>query len=397
MNKKLLGFVFGALLATAIYWFFVGSSGQSTPQAAAQQQAMELGAVRLRAQTITTYEELPGRTNASKIAEIRPQVSGIVTERSFQEGGEVTEGQQLYQIDPAPFKAAYDSARADVQKAEATVKSIKARNGRYEELVKIDAVSRQEYEDVKAEFAQAEADVAIAKAAMAQAKINLDYTKVYAPIDGRIGKSRVTKGALVTASQPEPLATVTALDPIYVDVTQSSADLMRLRSQVDNYENIPIRLFVGEDETPYAHEGSLQFHEVTVDETTGSVLLRALFPNPENQLLPGLFVRTKLTLSQPDALVVPQRAATRQPNGSLAAWRLDKEGKAEQVTFTVSGASEGNWIIASGLNEGDVVITEGTIKVSAGAPIKPVFAEPEETAKTTPPSVPMPETAEELE
>lgn len=384
--KKITIILIGVVaLAAAAYWLIGGSgddmAGGQNPAA----QARPLQAIRLAAQDVTAYEELPGRTTAYKVAEIRPQVSGIITERLFKEGSAVEEGQQLYLIDPAPYKAAYDSARADVQKAEANVKSIKARNRRYEELVKIDAVSKQEYEDIQASLAQANADIAIAKAAVAQAKINLDYTKVYAPIAGTIGKSTVTKGALVTAGQTAALATITSLDPIYVDMTQSSDDLMRLRASVKDYENIPVTLFLGESGQTYPHTGKLQFHEVTVEQTTGSVQLRALFPNPDNLLLPGMFVRAKLALEQPDALLVPQHAAARQPDGNLSVWKLDETSAVQRTTIATSGALDGNWIVSGGVKEGDVIVTEGLIGLQPGAKVTPVFEQTNAPAVTSEP------------
>lgn len=387
--KKTLLILLGVILLAAVgYWLFGGGEHQQAAQGGAQ-QARPLHAIRLSEQSITTYEELPGRTTAYKVAEIRPQVSGIIIERLFKEGSAVEEGQQLYQIDPAPYQAAYDSAKADVQKAEANVKSIKARNRRYEELVKIDAVSKQEYEDIQASLAQANADIAIAKAAMAQTKINLNYTKVYAPISGIIGKSTVTKGALVTAGQSGALATITSLDPIYVDMTQSSTELMRLRSSAKDYENIPVTLFIGERKTPYPHEGALQFHEVTVEQTTGSVQLRALFPNPDKVLLPGLFVRARLSFERPQALLVPQHAATRQPDGSLTVWKLDDGGAVQPAPITTSSAVDGNWVVSDGLKAGDVVITEGLIGLKPGAKVTPVFEE-----SKTPAVAPEPDTGE---
>lgn len=376
MTKK-SWFILAAAVAglAAAYWFFGGKGDPSAGKDKAMGQAMPLQAHRLAPEEVVTYEELPGRTNAYKIAEIRPQVSGIVTERLFEEGSHVKEGRQLYLIDPAPYKAAYDSARADLQKAEANVKSIRARNRRYEELVKIDAVSKQEYEDIQASLSQAEADIAIAKAAVARAKINLDYTKVYAPISGRIGKSSVTEGALVTAQQPEALAIITQLDPMYVDMTQSSAGLMRLRQQEENYQTIPVTLFLGEDKTAYPHEGKLLFHEVTVEKTTGSVQLRALFPNPDNTLLPGLFVRAKLAIRQPDALLVPQAAATRQSDGGLSVWRLDEAGSAQPAVINAAGAKDDKWIVSGGLKAGDVIITEGLMRLKPGVKVTPVFTE----------------------
>lgn len=373
MKKNIMILAGVAALAAAAYWLIGGSSDEMAGSQDQAAQARPLQAMRLTTQDVTIYEELPGRTTAAQVAEIRPQVTGIITERLFKEGSVVEEGQQLYLIDPAPYKAAYDSARADVQKAEANVKSIKARNRRYEELVKIDAVSKQEYEDIQASLSQANADIAIAKAAVAQAKINLDYTKVYAPIAGTIGKSTVTKGALVTAGQQAALATITALDPIYVDMTQSSDDLLRLRASATDYENIPVSLSLGGGGKTYAHTGKLQFHEVTVEQTTGSVQLRALFPNPDRVLLPGMFVRAKLALAQPSAVLVPQHTAARQPDGNLSVWKLDNTGAVQPTPITSSGALDGNWIVSGGVSEGDVIITEGLITLRPGAMVKPVF------------------------
>lgn len=386
MKKNIMILAGVAALAAAAYWLIGGSSDEMAGGQDQAAQARPLQAMRLTTQDVTLYEELPGRTTAAQVAEIRPQVTGIITERLFKEGSVVEEGQQLYLIDPAPYKAAYDSARADVQKAEANVKSIKARNRRYEELVKIDAVSKQEYEDIQASLSQANADIAIAKAAVAQAKINLDYTKVYAPIAGTIGKSTVTKGALVTAGQQAALATITALDPIYVDMTQSSDDLLRLRASATDYENIPVSLSLGEGGKTYAHTGKLQFHEVTVEQTTGSVQLRALFPNPDRVLLPGMFVRAKLALAQPSAVLVPQHAAARQPDGNLSVWKLDNTGAVQPTPITSSGALDGNWIVSGGVSEGDVIITEGLITLRPGAMVKPVFEGAEAPAEAAKPA-----------
>lgn len=376
MKKTILGVLAAIVIVIALALAFAGGrDDQRAGPGGPPQQARELKAVRLAPSDFTTYQELPGRTTAYKVAEIRPQVTGIITKRLFTEGSTVEEGQQLYQIDPARYKATYDSALADVKKAEANVKSISARNRRYEELVKIDAVSQQEYEDIQASLAQAKADIAIAEAAVAQAKIDLDYTKVYAPIAGRIGKSSVTEGALVTASQSDPLATITLLDPIYVDMTQASTELMRMRQSTEDYENMPVTLYLDEEDHAYPHKGKLQFHEVTVERTTGSVQLRALFPNPDNVLLPGLFVRAKITVNWSGALLVPIAAATRQPDGSLSVWKLGEDGTIQPAPITVNGTFDGNWIVATGVAEGDVVIVEGLIGLAPGVPVKPVFGD----------------------
>lgn len=379
MKKKIIGLI-GLLFGLAIYWWVSGGQEKSSGEFD-DRLGQPLQAIRLSPQEVTTYEELPGRITAQQVAEIRPQVTGIITKRLFKEGSAVKEGQQLYQIDPLPYQAAYDRAMANLQKAQANAQSIKARSLRYKELVKIDAVSKQEHEDIQAQLLQANADIAIAKAALVQAKVNLNYTKVYAPISGRIGKSKVTKGALVTAGQASTLATIVSLSPIYVDMSQSSNRLMKLREVIKDYKNVPVTLFIGEGQIPYAQAGKVKFHEVTVEPTTDSVQLRALFPNPDRVLLPGLFVRARLALRQPNALLVPQHAATRQPDGQLSVWKLDEKSAAQPASIVASGAIEGNWIVSEGLRPGDVIITEGLMQLRPGAKIAPVFTA-EEGAST---------------
>ncbi|MGB1539859.1 MAG: efflux RND transporter periplasmic adaptor subunit [Rickettsiales bacterium] len=380
--KKPLLLLFAVAIAGVAGWFWFAGSGPAEQANPAAQQGLSLAAIKVTPRPVTYHKELPGRVVAYQISEIRPQVSGIITERMFEEGSSVEEGQQLYQIDPAPYQAAYNSALADLKKAQANVKSVKAKTNRYAELVKIEAVSKQEYDDLKASLAQAEADIAIAKAAMERAKINLDYTKVYAPISGRIGKSTVTKGALVTADQTQPLATITQLDPVYVDMTQSSADLMRLRSHAEKFESIPVTLQMDGMNNTYQETGTLQFHEVTVDRTTDSVQLRALFPNPDHVLLPGLFVRTRLKLAYDNALLVPQASAQRRPDGSLFVWVLDAEGKTAQATLTSDQTVDGYWVVSGGLQPGDIVLTEGLMTLQPGMPVTPHFATKADTEAT---------------
>jgi membrane fusion protein (multidrug efflux system) len=307
----------------------------------------------------------------------------LITDRLFEEGSLVDEGQQLYQIDPAPYQATYESAVADLKKAQANVESIRTRLKRYKELVKIKAVSVQDYDDIQTSLAPAEADIAIAQAATSKARIDLDYTRVYAPISGRIGKSSVTKGALVTAGQEQSLATITLLDPIYVDMTQSSEDLMTMQAKFPDYREIPISLYVNGMKAPYPDPGKIQFHEVTVDKTTDSVPLRALFPNPDETLLPGLFVRARLSLEYPDVLLVPQYAATRQADGSLKVWRLDENNQAQSISVEANIAIDGQWIVEKGLQAGDVIVTEGLLKLKPGAAVKPVFGSDDEPASST--------------
>ncbi|MBF0422421.1 MAG: efflux RND transporter periplasmic adaptor subunit [Magnetococcales bacterium] len=335
---------------------------------------MSLAVLPLVAQDITIQEEAPGRTVAYQIAEIRPQVSGIVTERLFTEGGTVKEGQQLYQIDPAVFHAAYSSRQADLKKAQANITAIQAKSRRYAELVKIDAVSQQQYDDTQANLAQAQAEIAIAEAAMTQARINLDYTKVLAPIAGRIGRSQVTKGALVIANQPQALATVTQLDPIYVDMTLPSATLTRLRRRTKALDQVPVRLDLEGEGEVYPHTGQLQFHEMAMDETTGSVTLRARFPNPDTLLLPGQFVRAHLEFVHDHALLVPQKTTERQADGTLKVWLLDADNKAQSTTITATRAVGDSWLISTGLQVGDRVILEGMQNLKSGASVQPAPA-----------------------
>lgn len=373
IDKKylIIGIASVVLLGTAVVLRNGGNGGE--PGGMHGQQAANVTVIPVIEQKITLTENLPGRTAAYKIAEIRPQVSGIIIERSFTEGESVKQGQQLYQIDAAPFKAAYESARAQLQRAQANAKSVQSRSKRYAELVAIDAVSKQEYDDITATLAQAEADIAVAQANVTQAKINLDYTKVYSPISGRIGKSSVTEGALVTANQAEVLTKVTQLDPIYIDLSQSSTELMQLRGQLDEAKEVPVTLAL-ENGGDYPHAGTLQFSDVTVDETTGSVQLRALFPNPEHILLPGLFVRAQLHLPEQSALLIPQQAAVRDGKGKLNVWVVGEDNTVNPRPITTLRAYKNQWIVAEGLQAGEKVVLEGFQKIGPGATVNPVLA-----------------------
>lgn len=352
----------------------------SWAQQAPAQGPMSLKALKIESQDVVRELDLPGRASAYQSAEIRPQVTGIITERLYVEGGYVEEGQQLYQIDPTPYVAAYESAVADLRKAQSNVKSLQAKIRRYDELLKINAVSRQDYDDLNTELVQAKADIGIAEATIARAKVNVDYTKVYAPISGIIGKSNVTKGALVTSGQAEVLTKITQLDPIYVDLTQSSAELMRFRRQLPDYENSKVAILMDGESDPYEHLGDIQFFDVNVDQTTGAVQLRALFKNPDGLLLPGMFVRGRLLAEQPEAILVPQFASARQPDSSLSVWVVNEQGQAEIRKILTSGSVGNQWIVTEGLQEGDVVITEGLMKIGPGVPVEPVFESSEQPA-----------------
>jgi membrane fusion protein (multidrug efflux system) len=365
-----------AAVAGGIYWFI--PAGEEAPQ---QPPAQEVTALTLVRKTADISEEFPGRTSAYAVSEVRPQVSGIIQKRLFTEGRRVSKGQQLYQIDPAPFQAAYNSAKATLAKAQASVKATQAKATRYKQLVKIEAISKQEFDDITASQAQAVADVGVAKAALDQAKINLDYTKVYAPIDGRISKSAVTQGALVDAQQTTPLATITQLHPIYVDITQPSEDMQRLRAELKNKTEQKVALLY-QNGQPYAEKGDLQFTDITVDPTTSAVQMRALFDNPDADLLPGMFVRAKLELRRDNALLVPQKAATRNADGSLSVWVIAEDGTVNPATITTERSIKDQWLVISGVNAGDKIVLEGVQKVQPGA--KVTIAKPPEEKTEAP-------------
>jgi membrane fusion protein, multidrug efflux system len=368
--------------------------GQQSPAVA----VAEVAAVTVQPQRLVLTTELPGRTSAYLIAEIRPQVNGIIQKRQFTEGSDVKAGQVLYQIDPAPFQASLDSARAALAKAEANMLVTRLRFERYKGLLAEQAVSRQDYDDREAALRQTEADIESCKAAVETARINLDYTRVTAPISGRIGKSNVTDGALVTAYQSLALATIQQLDPIYVDVPQSTSELLRLRRRLeDNHlhqkgSNQNIIKAILEDGTEYPLHGSLQFRDVTVDPTTGSVVLRAVFPNPEGLLLPGMFVRAVVKEgTNEQAILIPQQAVSRDPKGNPITLIVDAEGKIQQRRPTLDRAIGDKWLVSSGLAPGDRVVVEGMQKVRPGASVNVIpfdaarkaDAEPGNTARPT--------------
>jgi membrane fusion protein (multidrug efflux system) len=335
--------------------------------------------VTLAPQTLALTTELAGRTQPHQISEVRPQVSGILLKRLFTEGAQVKAGEPLYQIDPATYHAAADQARAALAKAEANVATNRLKAQRYEELAALDAVSKQARDDAVVALKQSEADVAAAHAAVQTAQINVDYTTLTAPISGQIGRSSVTPGALVTANQAAALATIQQLDPIYVDVTQSSADLLRLRRALASgtlktagADQARVKLVL-EDGTPYPATGTLQFAEVTVDPTSGAVTLRAVFPNPKQTLLAGMYVRAILEEGvRSGALLVPQQAVTRDPRGNGVALVVGADGKVAPRILTIDRAVGDQWLVTAGLAAGDRVIVEGLQKARPGAPVTPV-------------------------
>lgn len=387
-RKTVIVVLLVAALGAGIYWFFSGSE-QGAQQAA---PPTAVSAIRLERQTVDVSEEFPARTAPFAVSQVRPQVSGIVQKRMFTEGSRVSKGQQLYQIDPATYQATYNSAKATLVKAQAMVRSTQAKLNRYRGLVKIEAVSKQEFDDTQAGFTQAQADVGVAQAQLAQAKINLDYTKVYAPIDGRISKSSVTPGALVDAQQADPLAIITQLHPMYVDITQPSEDMQRLRAALKGKSEQKVTLIYKNGES-YARKGALQFTDITVDPTTSSVQMRALFDNPDADLLPGLFVRAKLDMTEENALLVPQKATTRNADGSLSVWRIGEDDTVQPATITTRRALGDQWIVATGLEAGDRIVLEGTQKVQPGGKVS--IADPAADKKAPEQPAPAAEPSEE--
>lgn len=346
---------------------------------------VEVGVVTIAPGAVTLTRELPGRTSAFRVAEVRARVNGIVLKRLFTEGADVREGQRLFLIDPAPYQAALAGAQAALARAEAGLANAKVLAARYADLIQASAVSQQELDNANATFKTAEADVAAARANEQVARLNLSYTAVTAPVSGRIGRSAVTEGAYVQASQATLLATVQQLDPIYVDVTQSAAEVLALRRDLESGRlqaagqgtgkpQARVKL-VTEDGREYAEPGTLQFADVTVDPGTGSIGLRVLFPNPKGELLPGMFVRARLEQAvDPQALLVPQIGVTRDQKGLPVALVVNAEQKVERRQLVADRAIGDAWLVRSGVEAGEQVIVEGVQKVRPGATVKAVPA-----------------------
>lgn len=338
----------------------------------------EVSVITIQSRKVELTTELSGRVAASLTAEVRPQVSGIVQKRLFTEGSDVKEGDMLYQIDPAIYQAELDGAQAALARAEANLAPVKLKAERYEELKKSDAVSVQDYDEAIANLKLTEAEILSAKAAVESARINLAYTKVTAPISGRIGRSAVTNGALVTANQATPLATIVTLDPVYVDVTQSSTDMLRLRKALESgllssgAKQAEVTLTL-DDQSSYPQPGVLKFSEAFVDEATGTVTLRTQFPNPKLTLLPGMFVRAKLTDGVRDnAILVPQRGVSRNPAGDATVMTVNEQNIAEMKVIKADRTVGNEWLVNEGLKPGDKVILEGLQKARPGTPVKAV-------------------------
>lgn len=337
--------------------------------------------VTLKAAPLTVSTELPGRTSAYRIAEVRPQVGGIILKRNYKEGSDVKEGESLYQIDPAPFQATLNSARAELAKAKANAELARLTVNRYKPLLGTNYISRQDYDEAVSTYAQAQAAVQAAQAAVQTAQINLNYTKVTSPISGLSGKSNVTEGALVATGQTQPLTLVQQIDPIYVDVTQSSDDYLRLKHEiasgvVDKEQGKIAVSLVTAGNKDYTHKGYLEFSDVTVDETTGSITMRAVFPNPQETLLPGMFVRARVDEGvRPDAILIPQQGVIRTAKGGAVVNIVNAKNEIEVRPVTVGQSYGSSWLVTSGVNDGERVVVEGFQKIKAGAAVKATEAD----------------------
>ncbi|WP_244624639.1 efflux RND transporter periplasmic adaptor subunit [Sphingomonas sp. So64.6b] len=355
-----------------------GGSAQDKGGRRGAQGTPEVGFVVVQPSSIPLSTELGGRVTAYQSAEVRPQVSGIVRKRLFTEGSIVRQGQTLYQIDPSLYVAATNEARANLASAQANAEATKVKADRFRPLAEIEAVAKQDYTDAAAQARQAAAVVAQNRAQLDTARINLRFTNVPAPITGRIGRSLFTEGALVTASQADPLATIQRLDPIFVDIQQSSADLLTLRRALASGGAVPAQASVRlklEDGSDYGQTGTVEFSEVVVNESTGTVTLRARFPNPQGLLLPGMFARATFAQSvDTRAFLVPQAGVKRDPKGNTTVLVVGPDNKAVERQVTADRVVGANWVVTAGLNPGDKVIVEGTAKAKAGQPVKPVPA-----------------------
>lgn len=373
-------------LATSIALVGCSKDPKEAEQGAAAQKMppTEVGVIVAQPQSVEQSVELSGRTSAYQISDVRPQTSGVILKRLFAEGSFVNEGQPLYQIDSSINRANLDSAKAALVRQQANLNALEIKANRYRQLVGINAVSKQEYDDLVAQIKLAEADIAASNAAVKNAQIDLGYSTVRSPISGQSGRSSVTAGALVTANQANALVTIQQLDPIYVDISQSSAELLRLRQQlsqgsIDRSNNTKVRLKL-EDGSFYAVEGNLAFSDASVNPETGSITLRAVFSNPNHLLLPGMFANAQIVQGViPNAYLIPQVAITRTPTGQAMAMLVNAKGQVEARPVTTTGAQGQNWIVTQGLQTGDKVIVDGIAKVKPEQPVvaKPYQAKPD--------------------
>jgi len=386
-------YLLGAVSLAAVLALAACGKGKEAPAAAAP-PPMEVPTITVAPSREVLTSELPGRIEATRVAEVRARVAGVILQRAFVEGSDVKAGQLLFRIDPAPFQADYNSAKANVERDEANLFQTKAQAERYETLVKANAVSKQEYDTAVAAYKQGQAAVSASKAALERARLSLDYATVKAPISGRIGRALVTEGALVGQSEVTPLATIQRLDPVYANITQSVAQLTEMRAAfasgkikrvAENQARVNLSL---DDGSKYALSGKLLFSDVTVDPTTGQVTLRAEFPNPQNVLLPGMYVRVRVEQGVDEAAItVPQQAIQRGTAGEASVFVVNAEGKVEPRPVKTGAALGDRWLISSGLQANDVVVVAGFQKLRPGAQVKPVPWKPEAGAAAAPSSV----------
>lgn len=368
-----------------------GRMGSATGGRGGARGEITVGYVVVQQGTSPIFTELPGRVSAYQISDVRPQVNGVILHRLFKEGSIVKQGQTLYQIDPSIYQSQASQAQANLQSARAQALAARTLADRYAPLVKQQAISKQDYTNAVAQARQAEASVAQNSAALRTAQINLRWTRVPAPISGRIGLSNVTEGALVTAGQTQALTTITRLDPVYVDIQQSAAELLALRKALAQGSAVPMRSDVRlllPDGSDYGYTGSVEFSNVVVDQATGSVTLRATFPNPQAILLPGMFVKARFAQAiDTSAFLVPQQAVSRDPQGNATLWIVGPDNRAVQRTITADRTQDQYWVVTNGLAAGDKVITQGTGNLTPGAKVKAVPQNTPQKIKAPPPDV----------
>ncbi|WP_204578423.1 efflux RND transporter periplasmic adaptor subunit [Citrobacter cronae] len=376
MNRKCL------LLIPLFFSSVIITACDNKPAVKTTTMEPEVGVVTLAPSSVNIKSELPGRAVSFEIAEIRPQVGGIIIKRNFIEGDKVSKGESLYQIDPAPLQARLDAARGALAKAQATANNVRLTLNRQSALIKSNYVSRQDYDTTRSQLNEAEANVAVAKADLEQATINLRYANVTSPIEGISGKSSITVGALVTANQGNALVTVQRLDPIYVDLTQSVQDFLRLKEEkasgkiAQQKGKIPVELML-ENGKPYRYTGTLEFSDPAVDETTGSVTLRAVFPNPQGEILPGMYVTALLDEgNQQNVLMVPQQGITHNAQGKATALILDQENVVQLREINAVKAVGNQWLVTTGLHPGDRVIVSGLQRIRPGIKARILAAKP---------------------
>jgi membrane fusion protein (multidrug efflux system) len=401
-SSKFLRYIYLAVTVFILGCSDVGEDKPGSPPEKSQVGAegspskSEVGYIEVSPVAIERANQLPGRVLAFEEAEIRPQVSGIVLERLFDEGSYVEEGQQLYQIDPAIYQADLELAEANLKNAKARLRNAELRYERFKQLVKKDVVSQQQFDDAQAEFTQSEAAISLAEAEVRRAKINLDYTEVRSPISGYIGPSAVTRGALLTALQALPLATVRQLDPVYVDLSQTASEARRLQERLlqarangEEDKTYEVTLYLGNSSKPYSEKGTLDATDLAVDPRTGAIRLRSVVPNPDRILLPGLFVRASIDeVGETKEILVPQKSVTIEPDGSKSVWLVSANNTAKKQTIVTGASHKGHWVVRSGLGPGDRVIVEGRMNLQEDAPIVPELLESETTdgKKTATPS-----------